>query len=355
MPQVVDATNLIEFTKTGKVPEFKPPEAPKAEVAPATPPEAKPDAKPAPKSEPAPKAEKTEPPRNDKGQFTKSQEGSKNSATAATAVGNEGGDDLSDENLPERVTHIIGKKHRAMKEAEERAQLALRRAQEAEQRAVELERKLQESKSGPAQVEELKPPKPEDFTSVAEYTDALVDFKLKQREIEERKQREAEEKAVREREFVSRVREYQAKHADFQEAMQSLQDSDLNQVPLDMIEFIQESEMGPALLHHLARHPETLDRIRKLSSRRMFVELGRLEGRLSRPVDDEPPAPKVSTEEQPKPKQAETQVSRAPAPIAPLDTAGIAPVAKKPEDMSPAELREFRRQEERERRASGRY
>lgn len=347
MPQVVDAANLLEFTKTGKVPEFKPPVT--------EPPKSEPEQAAAPAKDPTKEAPKQEAVRNDKGQFTKPPEGDKTAATAATAEQekHEGGDDLSEADLPEKVRKVIGKKHRAMKEAEEREQLALRRANQAELRAAEVERKLRDQKSGPAQTEEAKPPKAEDFASVAEYADALVDFKLKQREIEERKQREADEKAVRERTFVSRMRDYQAANADFQDALKTLEGSDLDQVPRDMTEFIQESEVGPALLHHLAKHPSTLDRIRNLPSRRMFVELGRLEDQLSRPVDT--PKPKESEPEPPAKAKTETQVSRAPAPIAPLDTAGIAPVAKKPEDMSPAELREFRRQEQLEKRAAGRH
>lgn len=331
--QVVDSSNLLEFTKTGKVPDFKPPEAVKVEA----------------KAEPA-KEEVGGESRNEKGQFAKKDEQDKSTATAATAENNEGSDDLAEADLPEKVRKVIGKKHRAMKEAEEREQRALQRVNQAEQRAAEAERKFREMKSGPAQTEEAKPPKAEDFASVAEYADALVDFKLQKREADDRKQREADEKAARERTFVGRMREYQASHTDFSEVLKNLEGSDLDQVPREMTEFLQESEVGPALLHHLAKHPTTLDRIRNLSSRRMFVELGRLEDQLSKPVE---PAPETKPE--PPASKPEKQVSRAPAPIAPLDTAGIAPVAKKPEDMSPAELRDHRRQEERERRASGRH
>jgi hypothetical protein len=52
MPQVVDASNLLEFTTTGKVADFKPPEAPKADI------EAK-------------KQDAASPARDDAGKFTK--------------------------------------------------------------------------------------------------------------------------------------------------------------------------------------------------------------------------------------------------------------------------------------------
>jgi hypothetical protein len=327
--QVVDSGNLIEFVQTGKVPEFKPPEsaapAPVKDTAPASDPKVTASPESAPKGTPQ---------RDGDGKFTKAAEPDKNAPTAATA-----GKDGEEDALPERAQARIDKKHRAMREAEEREQVALRRLQDAERRAEEAERKLRgEPKSEPAQTRELTAPKPEDFKTVAEYADAVVDYKLKKRADDEAKQRQVEEQAERERAFLRRLSEAKAKHDDWDSVVSALTGSQGDQVPVDVIAYIQESEQGADLLYHLAKHPDTLDRLRKLSPRRFIAELGKLEDRLVTPP--EPKAePKAAEPEKPK-----AQVSKAPAPIAPLDLGGAAPVAKDPAQMSVAELREYRRE-----------
>lgn len=330
MPQVVTAENLIEFTQTGKAPEFKPPEAKPAEA-------------------PAPEAKKetsADLQRDASGKFTSQKEPAKSEAAAAPPAKKE----VAEEDLSEVVRQKIDKKHRQMKEAEEFARSEALRALAAERRAEELQKQLEAiQKSGPAPVPEApKEPKPEDFATVAEYTDALVSFRVDQRLRDEQAKREREaaerEKEARQREFGKRLNDAKSKHDDFEEVLTSIKGTELERVHQDVTEYITESEQGPELLYHLAKNPDVLDRLRKLSPRRFIAELGKLEAKW-----ESPPA----KEETPTLSEVATArpVSKAPAPIAPLDTAGIAPVAKKPEDMSVAELREYRRQQEREKRA----
>jgi hypothetical protein len=334
MPQVVDASNLIEFTTTGKVADFKPPEAPKVET-------------------PAPEAKKETsavPARDEAGKFTKQNEPAKSEAAAAPKK------EIADEDLSEVVRQKIDKKHRQMKEAEEFARSEALRALAAERRAEQLQQELEAAKkSGPAPVSEApKEPKPEDFKTVAEYTDALVSYRVEQRFAADRAKAEREaaerEKEARAREFGKRLGVAQTKYDDFTEVLNSIKGTDLERVHQDVTEYIQESEQGAELLYHLAKNPDVLDRLRKLSPRRFIAELGKLEAKWEDPAppakEDTPTLSEVATTARP--------VSKAPAPIAPLDTAGIAPVAKKPEDMSVAELREFRRNQEREKHAARR-
>lgn len=336
MPQVVTAENLIEFTQTGKAPEFRPPEAKPAEA-------------------PAPEAKKetsADLQRDASGKFTSQKEPAKSEAAAAPPAKKE----VAEEDLPEVVRRKIDKKHRQMKEAEEFARSEALRALAAERRAEQLERELEayRKKSGPApvQTEAHSEPKPEDFATVAEYTDALVKYRVEQTLREERAKAEREaaerEKAERARTFGERLNAAKSKYDDFEDVLTSIRGTELDRVHADVTEYIQESEHGPDLLYHLAKHPDVLDRLRKLSPRRFIAELGKLEAKWE---EQTPPAkeetPTLSDVATPAPRP----VSKAPPPIAPLDTAGIAPVAKKPEEMTVAELREFRRQQEREKRA----
>lgn len=341
MPQVVDSNNLLEFTRTGNAPKF---EQPKPEAA--TPATTTPESQ-------APKTPET-PPRGPDGKFTKPAEGDK-TTTATPSTDIDVDDDERD--LSETVRRKIAKKHRAQKEAEERERRETLRAIAAEQRAEQAERRLRESeKSGSAPAKESKEPKPEDFATVAEYTDALVSYRVEQRLNDEKAKsaREADEqaKAKRQREYAKRLAQTKAKHDDYDEVLGSIAGTDLEQVPNDVIEYIQESDSGPELIYHLAKNPDVLDRLRALSPRRFIAELGKLEAKFEADTEAQKTTP---LSEAAKPSQVPLKVvSKAPAPIAPLDTAGVAPVAKKPEDMSVAELREHRRQQDAEKRASGR-
>jgi hypothetical protein len=334
MPQVVNAENLIQFTQTGKVPEFKAPEAPKP-------------------AEPAAKKETLAPadlPRDDAGKFTKQNEPAKSEIAAVPPK-----KEIADDDLSEVVRQKIGAKHRQMKEAEEFAKSEALRALAAERRAEQLQQELEAAKKSRPASESTAPkePDPKDFATVAEYTDALVSFRVDQRLRAEKAEREREveeaAKAEREREYGKRLIAARDKHEDFEEVIGSLKGTAIERVHNDVVDYLQESEQGPELLYHLAKNPDVLDRLRKLSPRRFIAELGKLEAKWEQPAPAKDSTPTLSDV-----ANTARPVSKAPAPIAPLDTAGIAPVAKKPEDMSVQELREYRKQEERQKRANGR-
>ncbi len=332
MPQVVTAENFVEFVQTGKVAEFKPPEAPKADA-------------------PADPAKETSAdlPRDASEKFTKQNEPAKSETAAAPKK------EIADEDLSEVVRQKIDKKHRQMKEAEEIARSETLRAVAAERRAEQLQRDLEAAKkSGPAPVPEApKEPKPADFATVAEYTDALVSYRVDQRLREEadRRTREAEEREreARQRDFGKRLNDAKAKHDDFEEVLTSIKGTDLDRVHQDVTEYIQESEQGAELLYHLAKNPDVLDRLRKLSPRRFIAELGKLEAKW----EETPAKPASETQTLTGAAQATATpaVSKAPAPIAALSSDAATVVHKDPATMSFQELREYRKQQEREKAA----
>jgi hypothetical protein len=344
MRQVVTSENLVQFVQTGQVPEFKAPEP------------AKPDATVAPKANgadaPASKETSAVPARDVAGKFTKQNDGDKSKTAAAPPK-----KEIADDDLSEVVRQKIDKKHRQMKEAEEFARSEALRAMAAERRAEQLQQQLEAAqKSGPAPAKSGTPkePKPDDFATVAEYTDALVSYRVDQRlrDDQTKREREAEESAKleRQREYGKRLATAREKHEDFDDTLKSISGTELERVPSDVIEYMQESEQGAELLYHLAKNPDVLDRLRKLSPRRFIAELGKLEAKWEVPAPAKEETPTLSEVALPTARP----VSKAPAPIAPIDSSGIAPVAKKPDEMSVQELREYRRQQDREKRASGR-
>lgn len=335
MPQVVDASNLVEFVQTGKAPEFKVPEAVK--------PTDTPDVK---------KQDAAIPARDDAGKFTKQNDGAKSEPAAVPKK------EIADEDLSEVVRQKINAKHRQAKEAEERERRETLRALQAEERAERLQKQLdaQSQKSGPATSDAPKEPKPDDFKTVAEYTDALVNYRVEQRFLADKAKAEREtaerEKEARQQEFGKRIAAAKTTYDDFEEVLGSIKGTDLDRVHSDVTEYIQESEQGAHLLYHLAKNPDVLGRLRTLSPRRFIAELGKLETKWeSAPGEKKQETAPTLTEVA---SPTKSPVSKAPAPIVPLDSAGIAPVAKKPEDMSVQELREYRRNQEREKHAARR-
>lgn len=357
MPQVVDASNLVEFVQTGKAPEFKAPEAkaPAGDVA---------------AKQPAGAVEKgaaggSQPTqaRGADGKFTSSPAGDKTTPAATTTDKKGVGElDEGDVNLPEAVRQAIGKKHRQMKEAEEFARSEYRQRTAAEERAARLQSELDalKTKSGPSTTTEPpKEPKPEDFKTVAEYTDALVNFRVEQRFQADAAKREADAakqaEAERQRQYAERAAKVREEHPDFEDVLNSLKGTELDNIHGDVIEAIQESEHGPRLVYHLAKNPDELRRLRKLSPKAFIREIGKLEAKW----ESAAPAPSSETTKTPTLTEVAATtttppaVSRAPAPITPLPS-GVATVAVKPEEMSVAQLREHRRLEAQQKAAARR-
>lgn len=306
--QVVTNENIQQLIETGKVDDFVPPKAeePKAE------------ARPEPKSD-----DKTEQARDASGKFVKAE---------ADKV-DDGADD--DENLPEKVRKIIGKKHREMKEAEEFAEREYNERKAAERRAEKLEAELEaeRQKSRPAS-ETAKEPKPEDFKTVAEYADAVVEWKLEQK-IRERDEKQARERFVAEQtkldtEFAKRVETAKAEIPDYEEVLRKV---DRN-VPNHIWNYMRESDLGAHIGYHFAKHPEVLDRLETLSPIRALAELGKLEIALEKKEPESKDVRNLS------------QISKAPAPITPIE-GNAAPVIKDlNREMSFAEYKAAKRAQE---------
>lgn len=331
--QVVTKENLQTLIQTGSVPEFKSPEV-KTEAKVETKAEIKPEAKPDEAIKPVEKieADKPDKPRGEDGKFKAEAKPEEGKAEVKTEPQIE--DD--DVKLTKKIEKIIGKKHREMKEAQEFGATEARRAIAAEQRAAALEAEL--SKLRGTKSEGAKPdgePNPEDFKTVGEYTRALVKYeaeqagKLGKAQAETSKQQEAANAQITQ--FAKRQEAFMQQTADYAEVLE-----DAPEVPPIAGQYIIESDFGPQLAYHLAKNPDVIARLQKLSPPRVIAELGKLETKF----------------EETKPKEvASNGVSKAPAPIQPLE-AKSTPVNKDPSKMNFSELRAYRQQQERERRLS---
>lgn len=318
--QVVTNDNMAEFIQNRTVPDFVPPKVDaKAEVI----------------AEPA-KADvsKETPPRGEDGKFVKADDVAADAAEKAAkpAVDDEG-DDPDGDGLTEHARRVIGKKHRRMKDAEEFARQLYGDKTAAEKRAEEAERKLAErdSKSRPDSDKDSKEPKAEDFKTVGEYTDALVEYRLEKKwaEREAKQVQERQEQAARTAQDALNTR-IAATVKELPDYAEVIAESDID-LPPHMAVYVAESPIGPKLGYHLAKHPEDFDRISKLSPIRAIAELGKLEDRLEKPAKAKEP----EADEKP-------ATSRAPSPIKPLE-GNSAQVTKDPAKMTIQELREYER------------
>ena len=329
MTQVVTNENMLEFIQNRQVPEFKAPEPAKAEAAP--------DA--AKTAEPAADASKA-PARDESGKFVKTDEAAKPDDTVAKAADDDEHDDdgakLSDA-VKRKIDKIVAKKHRAMKEAEEFGREEYRERKAAVERAEALQRELDalkagKSGTGPA-ADSGDEPKPEDFKTVGEYAKALTKYEVAQAKKAEsaEKAKDTHKQAIEtvQQQFAERVASTAKEISDYHEVVGAAD----WEVPHHMQAYIVDSENGARLGYHLAKNRDEFDRIAKLSPIRAFAELGKLEDKLTAKAA---PAQAAAS--------ATAQVSRAPAPITPLEGKSTT-VAKDPSQMSFAELRAHRQAE----------
>lgn len=325
--QVITPDNHVQFIQTGKVEDFKPPEAAKVEQKP----EVKAESGKEPAADTAKTAEAaktTEQVRDEQGKFKKAGE-------PAAEV------EAEDVELTEKVRKLIGKKHRQMMEAQEFATGEGRRALQAERRAAELEREIAALRNwksdGPKAGEEggsdPDEPKQADFKTAGDYLRAMTKYEVakaandaRANAAQQRQQSEANSAVAA---FVERQDAFRAANPDYDEIVGAAN----IEMPNDAMQYLIESEAGPALTLHLARNPDEITRLKKLSPTRRVAELGKLEAKLEPPKQ----ADKAATLEAP-------QVSKAPAPIQALE-GKTATVTKDPSQMNFQELREYRRQE----------
>jgi hypothetical protein len=287
---VVDSTNQVQFAETGKV------EPPKEEV----------------KAEEVKVEEVKEPEKSD------------------------------DDDLPERVKKIIGKKHRAMKEAEEFAQeqFFARRALEKELEQREARIREFEAQSAP-KVEEDKPPAQADYPDAEKYWDAKIKYEANKavkadREVRAREQAEAAREAA-EADFRSRLKASAAEFPDWESVVEAAAGTaDEARLSADITQYVKESEHPARLLYYFASNPEVLAELNALSPHKAVARVGQLEVALSQKAPKEPAKEEAKT-----PAPQAKPAPKTPEPITPIPAGGSTPVHKDLRDMTTRETIEY--------------
>lgn len=157
-----------------------------------------------------------------------------------------------------------------------------------------------EASKAPAPVADGKPVL-SNFESYDDFTEALTDWKLDQREnASKQKTQQAQSEQqfddLKEK-FATKQDEFRKSTPDYDDVVYEIEDYDFsNTLSIALLE----SDSSPAILHYLATHLDELDRLNSADERTLNRTLGRLEEKLANT---------------PKPIK---QTSNAPTPITPL-------------------------------------
>lgn len=282
--------------------------------------------------------------------------------------------DPEDKDLSEQVRRKIGKKHRAMKEAQELAaenerfaeaqfnerRAAEKRAEAAEREAAELRAKQQPVKAAEP---ELKAPTPDDKDADGKYlyrdasgqldwdkyTDAKAEFRADEA-VKKERQRQADEKqaaiqAERQKVLIKSADDTRKRHPDFDEVLSSIKGTPADQVPQYVLDYMHEdAEFAGELAYYFAKNPEERERISNMSARLGTAEIGRLRTKLLSPVREVPKTEPATVTSITRPERG-----GAPAPITPLNGEGTSGVVTDPAKMNFQQLRAYERERARKR------
>lgn len=202
--------------------------------------------------------------------------------------------------LEKRFSQITKERESAREEA--RRERELRESLEAQVR--ELQNKVQPAAEPKFEAE----PKPEQFTDMYEYQQALIDYKVDQR-LGEEKLKEANARAEAERQKVintwaKRVEAAKAEIPDFEDMVGSADVAVSNEVR----DAIFESEVGPRVLYHLAENPDLAEKLNSMTMTAALRMIGKLESQFEKKPEEQLQKTVVNK-------------SKAPAPINPIRSA----------------------------------
>lgn len=166
-----------------------------------------------------------------------------------------------------------------------------------------------------------------DYQDIESFTDALTDWKIEQKLTQQNQQAHMQQVHNT---YQQRVAEFAKKAPDFEKVVGEFISTYQNENVPELNTVVFESDVGPAIVHYLAKSETEMERILSLPSHRRIIELGKLEDKLKGNVATVVKEPKVS---------------KAPAPI--TKETGSAVVAKSilDKDLTMAEHRALREQQ----------
>lgn len=149
----------------------------------------------------------------------------------------------------------------------------------------------------------------------------LVDKRLRDRDESDLRSKETQQTQAISNQWTKREEAYSDANPDYEDLVAPFVQEEMQQIDASARRAIVESDLGPNILHYLAKNPDEAERIAELSPLRQVAEIGKLEVIVSKP----------------QPKKA----SNAPEPITPVGTK--AKVDVDPTEMTQEQFNEWRR------------
>lgn len=176
-----------------------------------------------------------------------------------------------------------------------------RARREAEREAEYWKTRAQGTAAAPAKAAEAnQPPVRANYESEEAYIDALTDHKVDQKMAQrEQKQAQVQAQTSAAESWQQRLDKARTEIEGFDSVMENADAP----VAGHVAELIMEHDHGPKVMHHLAQHPEQLDKINSMSPAKAAFEIGRLASQFDVSASSSKPA-------------AAEQVSKAPPPAA---------------------------------------
>lgn len=172
---------------------------------------------------------------------------------------------------------------------------------------AEREAKFWKEQAAKSQTSSTDAPKPTkaDFPDDEAYFEALADFKAEQKvqqfsqqtQAERAQEADAKQTATRFDLYRERVTQSVEAMPDYHEVVGQ---SDVPAAP-HVLESILDSDVGPQLAYHLAKHPDVAERLNDMTPVQAARELGRLEAQMSAPKADAAAPPAKRTTNAPAP------------------------------------------------------
>lgn len=190
----------------------------------------------------------------------------------------------------------------------------------------------------PAETSAPAEPKPDDYETQAEYLRALTKFELaEQRRQADEDRQKTEQKTQQE----TKVKTFKGRESTFAEAtpdyMDVIQGAIADDIPMSpaLWDEVQDHDHGPALLYHLAKHPDEAERLSAMTPTQVAREVARMESRFVPQTE----AKETSTQTTSPP------VTQAPKPPTPAAKSGGSTVQKDPGQMDYAEYEAWRKKQ----------
>ncbi len=234
--------------------------------------------------------------------------------------------DHPDKSKKDKLNERFSDLTKARKDAEAKAEARAKDAKDAADRADAAEREANRLRAQyePPKSDELGPePQPAQFTDTTEFAKALKEWTADSvRREDAKKQADIAAKADNERAskaWDERLKATKERLPDYQEKIDAAVGVKISQ---QATEAIWRSDVGPEILYHLAEHPEVAENLGKMNLGDMWYTLGRIAAEVGGTLK------KADSTVTAGAQAGKAAISKAPAPISPINGGGSAAVLR---------------------------